>query len=156
MRRRAACCAWMHGIVQPGDVVADLGAGSAVLAIAAAKLGASRVAAIELDPDAGDNARHNIEQNGVADRVHFIEGDAAVLLSLVAPARLVLANIVSSVLVELLPTIADALTADGHAILSGILHEERDMMLALLSRDGWSVLQEDTEEQWWSVLIART
>ena len=145
----------MHGIVQPGDSVADLGAGSAVLAIAAAKLGAARVAAIELDPDAGDNARYNIEQNGVADRVHFIEGDAAILLSLVAPARVVLANIVSSVLVELLPAIANALETDGHAILSGILYEERDMMLDVLARGGWTVVREDTEEQWWSVLIVR-
>jgi hypothetical protein len=71
-------------VVRPGDVVADLGAGSAVLAIAAAKLGAARVAAIEFDPDAIENAEDNVRRNGVADRVTVIEGDATVLLPLVA------------------------------------------------------------------------
>jgi ribosomal protein L11 methyltransferase len=96
-------------LVRPGDVVADLGAGSAVLAIAAAKLGAARVAAIEYDADAIENAEENVRRNGVADRVTVIEGDAHVLLPLVAPVRLVLANIISSVLTELLPAVGAAL-----------------------------------------------
>ena len=75
----------LQKIVRTGDVVADLGAGSAVLAIAAAKLGASRVAAIELDPDAIGNATENVARNAVEDRVRVIEGDAATLLPLVAP-----------------------------------------------------------------------
>src|SRR5439155_20907988 len=57
----------LQGVVRPGDHVADLGAGSAVLAIAAAKLGASRVIAIELDHDAIANAEENVERNDVAD-----------------------------------------------------------------------------------------
>ena len=68
----------------PGMVAADLGAGSAVLAIAAAKLGAAVVYAIEIDPDAIPDAQANAERNGVADRVHVFEGDAAVLLPLMA------------------------------------------------------------------------
>ena len=67
----------LQGVIKRGDRVADLGAGSAVLAIAAAKLGASSVVAIELDHDAIENAEQNVERNGVADRVTVIEGDAA-------------------------------------------------------------------------------
>jgi ribosomal protein L11 methyltransferase len=141
--------------IRPGDRVADLGAGSAVLAIAAAKLGASRVAAIEIDPDAIGNADENVERNGVADRVTVIEGDAAVLLPLVAPVSLVLANIISSVLKELLPAIADALSSGGRAILSGILLEERAEMLDVLGDNGWRAEREDAEDIWWSVLISR-
>jgi ribosomal protein L11 methyltransferase len=137
------------------DVVADLGAGSAVLAIAAAKLGASRVYAIELDGEAIPDAEDNVRRNGVADRVHVFEADAAALLPLVAPVRVVLANIISSVLVELLPIIADALTPDGGAILSGILQEEREEMLRVLRAGGWQVLDEDAEDIWWSVSIAK-
>ncbi|HEX5581185.1 MAG TPA: 50S ribosomal protein L11 methyltransferase, partial [Gemmatimonadaceae bacterium] len=111
----------MQRAIRAGDRVADLGAGSAVLAIAAAKLGAGMVAAIEMDPDAIENAEDNVRANGVEDRVHVILGDAGVLLPLVAPVRLVLANIISSVLTELLPTIGDALADDGEVILSGIL-----------------------------------
>ena len=141
--------------IRPGDRVADLGAGSAVLAIAAAKLGAGRVAAIEIDPDAIANARENVERNGVSGVVTVLEGDAAVLLPLVAPVRVVVANILSSVLLALLPTIRSALSADGDAILSGILVEERATMLAALENDGWRVAAEDVEGAWWTVRAAR-
>lgn len=142
--------------LREGDRVADLGAGSAVLSIAAALLGAGWVAAIELDPDAIGDAEENVRVNGVADRVQVIEGDASVLLPLVAPVRVVLANIISSVLIQLLPTIAAGLAADGRAILSGILREERAMMLDALAAGGWTVEAEDEEDGWWSVLIARS
>lgn len=145
----------MQRVVRPGQIVADLGAGSAVLAIAAAKLGAARVAAVEMDVEAISNAEENVARNGVADRVRVLHGDAALLLPLLAPLDLVLANIISSVLVELLPAIGDALAAGGRAILSGILAEEREGMLAVLEGSGWQVLEEDGEEIWWSASIGR-
>ena len=145
----------LQQVLRPGDVVADLGAGSAVLAIAAARLGARAVAAIEIDPEAIGNAEENVARNGVGDVVRVIEGDAALLLPLVAPVRVVLANIISSVLVDLLPSIAAALAPGGHAILSGILQEERAAMLDVLHTGGWTVLAEDAEDVWWSALIAR-
>jgi ribosomal protein L11 methyltransferase len=141
-------------IVRAGDFVADLGAGSAVLSIAAARLGASRVAAIEIDHDSIGNAEENVRANGVADRVEVIEGDAEILLPLLAPVRLVLANIISSVLIRLLPTIRASLRADGQAILSGILVEERAMIVDALEGGGWKIEREDTEDAWWSVQIA--
>jgi ribosomal protein L11 methyltransferase len=84
-----------------------------------------------------------------------IEGDAAILLPLVAPVRVITANIISSVLLELLPAMAKALTNDGRAILSGILASERDDMLRALSESGWRVEAEDHEDAWWSATIAR-
>jgi ribosomal protein L11 methyltransferase len=145
----------MQELVVAGAVVADLGAGSAILSIAAAKLGAARVIAIELDPDAESNALENIQRNAVGDRVHFIGGDAFTLLPLVAPFDLVLANILSSVLLELLPVIRDSLAAGGRTILSGMLMEERQSMLEEFARGAWIVEREHTEEGWWSALIAR-
>lgn len=142
-------------VMQVGDVVADLGAGSAVLAIAAAKLGASRVYAIELDREAIPDAEANVARNAETDRVHVFEGDASVLLPLIAPVRVVLANIISSVLKELLPIIATALTPDGVAIVSGVLQEERDAMMKFLTATGWQVMLEDAEGIWWSASIRR-
>lgn len=144
----------LQPILRPGDRVADLGAGSAVLSIAAAKLGASRVAAIELDHDAIGNAEENVARNHVGDRVTVIEGDAATLLPLVAPVDVITANIISSVLKELLPIMAGALAPSGHAILSGILSAERDDMLGAL-QPHWRVDAEDEEDTWWSVAISR-
>src|SRR4051812_7715864 len=114
----------MQTVIRAGDRVADLGSGSAVLAIAAAKLGASTVAAIELDHDAIENAEENVERNGVSKVVRVIEGDAGLLLSLVAPVRVIFANIIASVLRELLPGFKEVLQPGGQVILSGILVTE--------------------------------
>ncbi len=145
----------LPGVIRPDCTVADLGAGSAVLSVVAARLGAKRVVAIENDPDAIGNANENVSRNGVAAIVTVIEGDAAALLPLIAPVDLVLANIISSVLVELLPVIAQSLAGDGAAILSGILLEERAAMEEVLRRTGWRVRSTDEEGNWWSVVIAR-
>ena len=143
----------LQNVVRSGDVVADLGAGSAVLAIAAVKLGAARAAAIELDPDAIGNATENVARNGVDGRVTVIEGDAASLLPLVAPVDVITANIISSVLLELLPTMHSALAQRGHAILSGVLSAEREMMLAAAA-ERWRVVDEDSEDIWWSATLS--
>jgi ribosomal protein L11 methyltransferase len=118
-------------------------------------LGAGRVVAIELDPDAIENAEENVRRNDVADRVTVLEGDARLLLPLVAPVPLVLANIIAGVLLDLLPDIARAVGSDGRAILSGILADERDEMLGAVLDGGWRVLAEDAEDAWWSVAITR-
>ncbi len=145
----------LPNVLRDGDFVADLGAGSAVLAIAAAKGGAARVIAIELDEDAMSNAEENVARNGVADRVHLLCGDASVLLPFFAPVRLVLANIISSVHVEMLPVVAQCIPADGVVIISGILQTERTEMLQHLSATGWRMVADDSEGEWWSATIVR-
>ncbi|HEX6575409.1 MAG TPA: 50S ribosomal protein L11 methyltransferase [Gemmatimonadaceae bacterium] len=145
----------MQKLERVPEKVADLGSGSAVLAVCAAKLGARNVAAVELDPDAIGNAEENIEVNNVTDAVHVIQGDASLLMPLIAPVDLILANIISSVLIELLPVMAESLSPGGYAILSGILAEEREMMLGVLLAGGWVTVDEDLEENWWSVMITR-
>lgn len=172
----------MHGVIRPDDVVADLGAGSAVLSIAAIRLGAARVAAVEIDHDSIGNAEENVRANGVSllenaeenvrangvslienansrvnrirDGVEVIEGDAITLLPLLAPVRVVIANIISSVILSLLPSMKAALSPDGQAIISGILVDEREEIMRALEADGWKVQREDTEDAWWSALIA--
>jgi ribosomal protein L11 methyltransferase len=142
-------------VLRRGDVVADLGAGSAVLAIAAAKGGASKVIAIELDDDAMSNAEENVARNGVSGAVHLLCGDAAVLLPFFAPVRVVLANIISSVHVEMLPVVAQCLAPDGVVIISGILQTERAEMLRHLDATGWRMRADDSEGEWWSATIER-
>jgi len=145
----------LPAVLRPGDRVADLGAGSAILSIAAVKLGASHAFAIELDPDAIGNAEENVARNHVTDRVTVLQGDAAALLPLVSPVNVVVANILSSVVLLLLPTIASALPPGGRAILSGILREERQEILNALTAAGWHLDREDAEDIWWSVAVTR-
>jgi ribosomal protein L11 methyltransferase len=108
------------------------------------------VAAIEIDADAIGNAEENVRVNGVGDRVVVIEGDADTILPHVRPVRVVLANIISSVLISLLPAIRSALEIDGVAIFSGILRDEREEFMSALAREGWRVEQEDVEDVWWT------
>jgi len=145
----------MQRLPMPNARVADLGAGSAVLAIAAAKLGARSVAAIELDPDAIGNANENVERNGAAAVVHVLEGDAKVLLPLVAPVDIVLANILASVHVDLLPVMGGALSEGGRVVLSGVLRDERAMLVEVLDASGWTIDDEDIEDIWWSATVSR-
>ncbi len=147
--------ALLQTVMRSGDRVADLGAGSAVLSIAAAKLGAASVAAIEMDPDAIANAEFNVAINGVADRVHVILGDAGILLPLVAPVDVVLANILSSVIREMLRAVGAALAPGGRAVFGGIMTSEGAEMRAALEGAGWRVTAEYEEEAWWSVAAVR-
>jgi ribosomal protein L11 methyltransferase len=140
--------------LRPGDSVADLGAGSGVLAICAARLGAQRVFAIEMEADSIPNAEENVARNGVSDRVVVLQGDAQALLPAVAPVRLILANILSSVLVELAPAMRRALAPGGEVIMSGVLTSERDALLARLTDSGWRLNGEDVEGDWWSGIVA--
>ena len=143
----------MQAEIRAGDSVADLGAGSAVLAIAAAKLGATHVAAIENDPDAIGNAEENVAANDVGGRVQVLEGDANLFLPLVAPVRVVLANIVSMVIRELLPVIERSLAPDGVAIFSGMLVTERETMVEVFRAAGWVMGAEYTEGEWWTCVV---
>ncbi len=140
--------------VRPGDLVADVGAGSGVLSIAAARLGAGRVAAIELDPEAAAEAEANVARNGVEDRVTVLCGDASVLLALVAPVRVVAANILSSVLLSLEASMRSALAPDGEAVLGGVLTSERDDLVRAFVDRGWTLVAEEAEEAWWSGRLA--
>jgi ribosomal protein L11 methyltransferase len=141
--------ALLQAVVARGDVVADVGCGSAVLAIAAAKLGAQRVAAIEIDPLAIANAEENVARNGVEDVVTVVEGDAMTLLPLLSPLRVVVANIIAPVLLELLPVVQGAIVPHGDVIVGGILLAEREVFVADVARAGWRLINEQHEGDWW-------
>jgi ribosomal protein L11 methyltransferase len=150
------CLRLLDSRVGQGARVLDLGSGTAILSIAAARLGAREVIAVEYDPDANINAVENIERNAVADRVSLREQMADVgLIGSLGPFDLVLANILSSVIRPLLPALATALAPGGHLIVSGILQSERDTVLADAERVGLRLDDEDAEEEWWSGALSR-
>jgi ribosomal protein L11 methyltransferase len=146
----------MQRAVQPGTRVLDVGAGSAILGIAAARLGATEVRAVESDPDAIENATDNVVANGVAGRVSVelaLVDDAFLDAAGAAAFDGIVANVLSGVLLPLLPGFRRTLADGGWCILSGILAEEAAMMRAAAAHSGFSVEAEDVEEQWWSVLL---
>jgi ribosomal protein L11 methyltransferase len=148
----------LEGVMLPGARVLDVGTGSAVLAIAAAKLGAGHVLAAESDPDALINAAENVARNGVEGTVELCEAlvDGTWLEHRADPPfDLIVANVLSSVLRPLLPAFHAALRPAGALILSGILQEEADGMRASASGAGLALGAEVREEEWWTGLFRR-
>lgn len=142
--------------LKPGDSVIDLGTGSGILAIAAARLGAGRVIGVELDPEALPVAQQNALRNGVERTVQFLEGDAGTVTPLLGPADVAVSNILRLVNVALLPAIHRAVRNGGTAIFSGMeVAEATDFRAPLLSA-GFQIMSEITDDGWWAVAAERT
>ena len=137
-----------------GARVLDVGTGSAILAIAAALLGASDVDAVESDADALINARDNVERHGVVAQVRLEQSlvDSA-WLAAHGSFDIILANILSSVIRPLLPAFRAALRPGGALLVSGILEQESRDVLADAATTGFRARIEDREDGWWSAWL---
>lgn len=145
------CLRLLEPVVGDGERWADVGCGSGVLAIAAARLGAREVVAIESDPYAVEAARENVERNGAGDRVRIEEARATVaLLASLDPFDGVLANIETAVLTALMPGFPAATRRGGRLILGGVLARERGAMVGRASESGFLLEEEDRDGEWWS------
>jgi ribosomal protein L11 methyltransferase len=149
------CLAAVERHLRPGQPVIDLGTGSGILAIAGAKLGASRVLAYDIDPEAVRVAGENVPANGVADRVQVALGSLAELRAAGAQAPLVLANILARVLVNLFDEgLAELVTPGGLMVLSGILESQAFEVRAALQTHGLTLAAQERLEDW-VALVAR-
>lgn len=150
------CLRLLDRVVRDGDRVLDVGSGSAILGIAAVRLGAAEAVAVEYDPDANINALENIEQNGTGGRVRIVEALAEPgMMAKLGRFDLVLANILSGVIRPLLPAFRDALggSPDGRLIVSGILLGEHADVLRDAEAAGFRMQATDEEDEWWSALL---
>ena len=129
----------------------DLGSGTGVLAIVAAKCGAAHVDAADIDDWCEASCRENAAMNGVADRVRPILGDIHAI-DRPQPYGFILENINRNILLEALPTTARLLAPDGVLLMSGFLEEDVAVLrtaaeehglrhTATCVRDGWVMLQ---------------
>ena len=132
--------------------VLDVGCGSGILSLAALRLGAERVVAVDTDPLAIDATRANAERNGLAGPLEARAGS----LDHVAAERfpLVLANLVAAVLVELAPRLAAHLEPGGTLIAGGIIETRADEVIAAMEAVGLRVIQRRDESEWVSLALA--
>jgi ribosomal protein L11 methyltransferase len=138
--------------------VLDLGCGSAVLAIAAARQWPrARVLAADNDPVAVRVAAENVGINAVRTRVRTLvsEGYASPWLRHAAPFDLILANILADPLIELAPALVAHLARPGHAILSGLLDRQADAVLAAHRRRGLRLLHRHDIGPWTTLVLRR-
>lgn len=136
---------------------ADIGCGTAVLAMAAASIWPEPVIASDIDAVAVDVARANAAANGLAERIRCVEaaGFAHPELRARAPYDLVFANILKGPLVELAPDMGAHVAPGGHAILSGILNPQADDVIAAYQAQGFAVARRDEIGEWTTLLLRR-
>ncbi len=141
--------------LRPGMAVLDLGSGSGILTLAAARLGAGRAVGIESDSGAMPVALRNARRNGLEARVTFLEGDAGALAPLAGPADVLCANILREANIQLLPAVRDSLAPQGVAIFSGMEVSEASLFRQALQAAGFEMLEELADEGWWAVAARR-
>ncbi len=145
----------LERVVKPDEAVVDLGTGTGILAIAAARLGAGEVVGVDNDAAALRVARANLHANRLSGRVDLIEGDAGVALGEAERFDLALVNIGATVIARVLPDIARALRPGGRAVLSGILIEDERPLLALARRCGLRPAGRCRDRPWSALLLRR-
>lgn len=140
-----------------GKNVADIGCGTAVLAMAAARIWPNPVLASDIDTQAVDVAKANVASNDLGGRVICVEAagfDAPELMK-AAPFDLVFANILKGPLIGLAPDMGDSVAAGGYAILSGILNEQADEVISVYARNGFNLAKREEIVEWTTLILCK-
>lgn len=140
------CMELLEKHLQSGMRVMDVGTGSGILAIAAAKLGAENILAIDIDPDAVKVAHENVELNGVQGQVRVVCGDLC--KSEAMACELAVANIVADAICMLAEPLTRHLEKGGLLVCSGIIREREQDVLDAATEAGYTVCDRLTLGEW--------
>lgn len=144
------CLQALEHRIEPGMRVLDLGTGTGILAITAAKLAAGKVLAVDHDAKAVAAARANARRNGVTDIVHVRHGS---LVDLDFNYDLILANLLTHIIVEMAEEgLASYVHPDGVIVASGILEEQFAEVITALEDTGLSVAEVMQQDDWIAVI----
>ncbi|MEP1765369.1 MAG: 50S ribosomal protein L11 methyltransferase [Sulfitobacter sp.] len=140
-----------------GKRVVDIGCGTAVLAMGAARIWKDTVLASDIDEVAVDVAQANVAANGLQGRVECVEaaGFDHPALAEAAPFDLVFANILKGPLIALAPDMAAVMAPEGYAILSGLLNEQADEVIAVYARSGINLQHRESIGDWTSLTLRK-
>jgi ribosomal protein L11 methyltransferase len=145
------CLVILNDTIKRNDRILDVGTGSGILAIGAAKMGASRVLGIDIDESAIDNAVENIKQNRVEAQVEIRAGS----IDVVGKERfnLICANIDRKTLVPIIEKMKKRLYPDGQVILSGILEPEEKEIMIPIQKAGLICRDKKRQGEWIGLLL---
>jgi len=142
-------CLWqLDELVKPGMDVLDVGCGSGVLSIAAARLGARHVFGLEIDSVAVNVAKQNVRDNDVEHTVRVMQGTLPHLDVKQSAYDIAVANISAKVVSEIGPYLVSAVRDRGKVIASGILLENKDGVIQALSEAGADLEQTLVDGDW--------
>lgn len=131
----------------------DIGTGTGILAIIAAKLGVKEITGVDIDPAAVAAAKENIRLNGVGDRIEIIKGDLSKDIS--GSYSLIVANLLPNLIKRLLPSIPDLLMDNGTLILSGIIKNKRKEIIDILKNYNFFLVEEICQKEWLSFVVRK-
>ncbi len=147
------CLSLLHDCIQGGESVIDVGTGSGILAIGAALLGAGKVLAIDIDPDAVRVAEENVRHNGVAGQVAVKQGD--LLKQVSETCDICVANIISDIIITFAAPLRAHIRDQGLFICSGIVRERGPEVQKALTDAGYTILKEVHRGEWVAFLSRR-
>jgi ribosomal protein L11 methyltransferase len=151
----AMVLAALERMLQPGAEVLDVGSGSGILSIAALKLGAGHVVAVDIEDDSFRSTMHNLERAQLADRADVILGTLPDERVPAGSFDVVLANISANVLKTLAGRLLGALSPDGVLIASGVLEERRQEVEEAFIREGGAITGVEITGDWVSFTVKR-
>ena len=145
----------MQDIIKGGERVLDVGTGSGILSICASKLGARSCNAYDIDPVAVKVARENAKDDG-CDNITVGVSDLLAGVDISdGKFDICVANIVSDIIIRMMPDISDYLTDEAPIILSGIIGSRRDEVTECARANGYEIVREEWENDWVALLCKK-
>lgn len=140
------CIELLESHMSKGDRVFDIGCGSGILSIVAAKLGASKVTGVDIDENSIKVSRENIINNNVESQITLHKGD---LLSLIEDkADLIVSNIIAEIIIVIIPDLEKYLEKEGTFICSGIISDKKNLVIEKLVEHNFKVTETRIMGEW--------
>lgn len=142
----ALCLEWLDEHIKGNETIIDYGCGSGILAIAAAKLGAKEITAIDYDPQALEACHLNAKLNQVEQQIIITDS-----IKTNVTADIIIANILAKTIIQLKSRLLELLKTNGYLVLSGILAEQSDEVITAFQST--AQLREVKQKQEWIRLV---
>lgn len=147
------CLAELENQIKAGMTVFDVGTGSGVLAVAAVKLGAAKVTAVDYDATAVKAAAENLAMNGMETRIDLHRSD--LMKNVDGKADVITANIIADIIMRLFDELDEHLAEGGKLIASGIIEPREAEVRAAAEKHGFIIEKVNRQKEWVMMLISR-